>query len=79
MLCDDGDGLAERAADVLGGAGYANLFGPGGRCRGLGRAGFELFTGVNVPSKAFGELVEHRAPRRISPPTSSKRAHAGEE
>ena len=23
-------------------------------------AGFELFTGVNVPSKAFGELVEHR-------------------
>src|SRR5258708_37820784 len=23
-------------------------------------AGYELFTGVNVPSKAFGELVEHR-------------------
>ena len=24
-------------------------------------AGYEVFTGVNVPSKAFGELVEHRS------------------
>ncbi len=31
-----------------------------GGARGWAAAGFELFTGVNVPSKAFGELVEHQ-------------------
>ena len=31
-----------------------------GGTRAWAAAGFELFTGVNVPSKAFGELVEHR-------------------
>jgi rhodanese-related sulfurtransferase len=31
-----------------------------GGARAWAAAGYELFTGVNVPSKAFGELVEHR-------------------
>src|SRR4029077_890001 len=30
-----------------------------GGVRAWAKAGFELFTGVNVPSKAFGEFIEH--------------------
>jgi rhodanese-related sulfurtransferase len=58
-LCDEGDGLAERAAEVLARAGYHNLFVLDGGVAAWARAGLELFSGVNVPSKAFGELVEH--------------------
>ena len=59
VLCDDDDGLAERAAAVL--RGPATPMSPmldGGNA-GWAAAGFELFSGVNVPSKAFGEFVEH--------------------
>jgi rhodanese-related sulfurtransferase len=59
VLCDEGDGLAERAGDVLNSAGYSNLFVLDGGVAAWAGAGFELFSGVNVPSKAFGELVEH--------------------
>jgi rhodanese-related sulfurtransferase len=57
VLCDDGDGLVERAADVLARAGYTNLHKLDGGVAAWGEAG--LFSGVNVPSKAFGEFVEH--------------------
>jgi rhodanese-related sulfurtransferase len=60
VLCDDGDGLAERAAAKLAAMGYRDVAIMEGGARGWGAAGYELFTGVNVPSKAFGELVEHR-------------------
>lgn len=59
VLCDDADGLVERAAQILAGAGYTNLHVLDGGVAAWARAGFELFSGVNVPSKAFGELVEH--------------------
>ncbi len=59
VLCDDGDGLAERAADILGPFGYENLFVLSGGVAAWAKAGFELFSGVNVPSKAFGEFIEH--------------------
>src|SRR5215467_8237706 len=59
VLCDDADGLAERAADILVRAGYTGLHALEGGIAGWARAGFELFSGVNVPSKAFGEFVEH--------------------
>src|ERR671934_498594 len=59
VLCDDADGLAERAADILARAGYTDLHALEGGIAGWARAGFELFSGVNVPSKAFGEFVEH--------------------
>jgi rhodanese-related sulfurtransferase len=59
MLCDDADGLVERAADVLARAGYANISALEGGVAAWAAAGFELFSGVNVPSKAFGEFVEH--------------------
>ena len=59
VLCDAADGLAERAADILTRAGYDDLFVLSGGVAAWAAAGFELFSGVNVPSKAFGEFVEH--------------------
>jgi rhodanese-related sulfurtransferase len=59
VLCDGADGLCERAADILARAGYTNLHALDGGVAGWAQAGFELFSGVNVPSKAFGEFVEH--------------------
>jgi rhodanese-related sulfurtransferase len=59
VLCDDADGLAQRAADVLSRAGYSNLSYLDGGVAAWAAAGFELFSGVHVPSKAFGEFVEH--------------------
>ena len=61
MLCDDGDGLAHRAARRLMRLGYRNLAVLAGGVQGWAAAGYELFSGVNVPSKAFGEFVEHEA------------------
>jgi len=59
VLVDDNDGLAERAARVLERAGYSDLQILDGGNAAWAAAGFELFSGVNVPSKAFGEFVEH--------------------
>src|SRR5262249_738337 len=59
VLCDDADGLWEGAADILARAGYTNLHALDGGVAAWAAAGFELFSGVNVPSKAFGEFVEH--------------------
>ena len=59
VLCEDGDGLAEHAARVLARNGYTDLRILTGGVTAWPKAGFELFTGVNVPSKAFGEFIEH--------------------
>jgi rhodanese-related sulfurtransferase len=59
ILCDDADGLVEHAAKILAAAGYSDLSYLQGGVTAWGKAGFELFSGVNVPSKAFGEHVEH--------------------
>jgi rhodanese-related sulfurtransferase len=59
VLCDEADGLVERAADVLAQSGYTDVSFLDGGVTAWERAGFELFSGVNVPSKAFGEFVEH--------------------
>ena len=59
VLCDDGDGLVERAAEILLRSGYTNLFASKAASRPGPRPACELFSGVNVPSKAFGEFVEH--------------------
>ena len=61
VLCDDGDGLAERAAAVLARNGYTNVAVLDGGVNAWVAAGFEVFSGVNVPSKAFGEYIEHEA------------------
>ena len=66
---DNGEGLAEPAARRLQAMGYSQVHlltggatQPGQAPNGLQAwrdAGGELFRDVNVPSKAFGELVEH--------------------
>ncbi len=58
VLCDGGDGLAERAAAKLSGWGYTDISILAGGVPGWEAAGNVVFRGVNVPSKAFGELVE---------------------
>jgi rhodanese-related sulfurtransferase len=59
VLCDDNDGLAKRAATILANAGYTDLSFLQGGIAAWAAAGFVLFSGVHVPSKAFGEFVEH--------------------
>jgi rhodanese-related sulfurtransferase len=59
VLCDDNDGLVERAAQILSDAGYSSLACLDGGIGAWAAAGFVLFSGVHVPSKAFGEFVEH--------------------
>jgi rhodanese-related sulfurtransferase len=59
VLCDDDDGLAARAAAILARNRYSDVSILAGGVPAWGAAGFELFSGVYVPSKAFGEYVEH--------------------
>jgi rhodanese-related sulfurtransferase len=59
VVTDDGSGLAERAAGQLAGMGYTDVAVLDGGTPAWKEAGGELFSGVNVPSKAFGEWVEH--------------------
>jgi rhodanese-related sulfurtransferase len=61
VLCDDDEALASRAAVVLCAQGYTAVSVLNGGIVGWAEAGYELFSGVNVPSKAFGEAVEHEA------------------
>jgi rhodanese-related sulfurtransferase len=59
VLYDDGEGLAEVAARRLQALGYSRVSLLAGGLQGWRDSGGELFQDVNVPSKAFGELVEH--------------------
>ena len=63
VLMDSGEegdtGRAQRAAARLGQMGYGNVAVMTGGLKAWADAGYEVFTGVNVPSKAFGEVVEH--------------------
>src|SRR5664279_2297173 len=59
VLIDDNNGLAQRAANILAGAGYTDLSTLDGGSAAWASAGYELFSGVHVPSKAFGEFIEH--------------------
>jgi len=58
VLCDDGDGLAARAAAKMARFGYGEVALLDGGVAGWAEAGYMLFGGVHVPSKAFGEFVE---------------------
>ncbi|MCA8927447.1 MAG: thiosulfate sulfurtransferase [Alphaproteobacteria bacterium] len=60
VVCAAGDGdLATRAAAKLEGYGYAHVGVLEGGVAGWSQAGYETYAGFNVPSKAFGEHVEH--------------------
>lgn len=59
ILVDQGDGVAARAARRLAALGYGDVSIVAGGCAAWAQSGQQLFIGVNVPSKAFGEAVEH--------------------
>jgi rhodanese-related sulfurtransferase len=59
VLLDGGDGIAVRAAHRLRAIGYTDVSVLRDGARGWLAAGYTLFKGVNLPSKTFGELIEH--------------------
>jgi rhodanese-related sulfurtransferase len=61
VWCDDGEGLAARAAERMATLGYADVALLDGGLAGWQAAGFRIYSGVHVPSKAFAEVVEHEA------------------
>jgi rhodanese-related sulfurtransferase len=68
VLDGGGEGLAEKAAARLAQLGYSDVSVLEGGCAGWKAAGAELFSGVNVPSKAFGEFIEHQYETPRIPP-----------
>ena len=59
VVCDAGGGEAERAAARLDHFGYLDVSVLDGGIDAWAVAGYTLVSGVNVPSKAYGEVVEH--------------------
>lgn len=59
VLVDGGDGVAAHAARRLETLGYQQVLVLDGGVPAWQAAGHTLFKGVNLPSKTFGELVEH--------------------
>lgn len=73
VVLDDGEGLAEQAAQRLQTLGYTDVSVLQGGVSGWQREGGELFRDVNVPSKSFGELVESK---RHTPSLSAQEVQA---
>jgi rhodanese-related sulfurtransferase len=61
VLVDDGAGLAERAAAKITHYRYGDVSVLAGGIAAWDKAGLTLFSGTNVPSKAFGEWIEHES------------------
>lgn len=61
VWCDDGDGLADAAAQRMAGFGYSDVSVLEGGIASWEAAGHPIYSGVHVPSKAFAEVVEHEA------------------
>jgi rhodanese-related sulfurtransferase len=59
VVCDAGEGLAGRAAARLIEGGYTDVSVLEGGVKAWEAAGFPVYSGVHVPSKAFAEVVEH--------------------
>lgn len=59
VLTDAGEGLAEKAAHILTAAGYENVSLLAGRNQAWLDHGYQFYTGRNVPSIGFFEVVEH--------------------
>jgi len=61
VWCDDGDGAALPAARRMAVLGYQDVAVLDGGIAAWEAAGYRLYSGVHVPSKAFAEVVEHEA------------------
>lgn len=59
VLCDKDGTLSGQAADLMIALGYKNIAVLDGGVKEWKAVGFELYTGINVLSKAFGEFIEH--------------------
>jgi rhodanese-related sulfurtransferase len=73
VCMDGGEGYATRLAELLRSLGWTDVHVMKGGVQGWVAAGFEVFSGVNVPSKAFGEWVEHHYD---TPSVSAEELHA---
>lgn len=60
VLVDGDQSRSPAAADKLRRLGWTDLTILAGGTEGWAAAGLELYEGTNVPSKAFGEVIEHR-------------------
>ena len=80
VVCDGNEGLAQCAAARLAQFGYSRVTVLAGGVDAWASAGYEVYSGINVPSKAFGEFVEHRENTPRMPAQEIKaRVDAGEE
>lgn len=61
VWCDDGEGLAASAARRMAALGYTDVAVLEGGIAAWEQAGYRIYNGVHVPSKAFAEVVEHEA------------------
>ena len=59
LVGDDANELTARAAHRLAQLGYTDIYLLDGGIANWKSAGYQVFAGVNLPSKAFGELAEH--------------------
>jgi len=59
VLMDDESDRLEKAVALATAAGYSNVHTLPGGSKAWADAGLELFSGLNVPSKVFGEFIEH--------------------
>ena len=73
VVCDAGAGEAETAAARLRRHGYTAVSVLEGGIDAWASAGYTLVGGVNVPSKAYGEVVEHECG---TPSVSAEELHA---
>jgi len=61
VLIDDNDGIAEKAANRLESMGYRHVSVLENGAGSWSSAGYTLYRGVNLPSKSYGEILEHQA------------------
>ena len=73
VLVDGGNGVGERAANRMNMLGYSRVAILEDGMTAWIEAGYEAFMGVNVPCKAFGEVVEQTA---HTPSISPEELHA---
>jgi rhodanese-related sulfurtransferase len=80
VLSDGGEGTAERAAARLKELGYVNLAILEGGTPAWKKAGYEIFSGLSVPGKAFGEWIAlHYETPEITPEELHRKVAAGED